>query len=163
LIAASVDSCRVVRHGSRKRSGSRRRIVLLYLHAGFMITGMALMASGVCIARFMRKHPWWLLSHRALGICGVLSIALGFATAVYMVAESGDGHFGVLHAYAGVVVILAAMATPILGQLQFTLKTKRMELRNAHRWAGAITLILIPLNMISGLVLAGYIPDMRSF
>jgi hypothetical protein len=137
--------------------------VLLYLHAGFMITGMSLMTAGVFIARYMRKKPWWLRSHRALGICGVLSIALGFSTAVYMVAASGDEHFAVLHAWAGAVVILAAMATPILGQLQFTLKNRRTEIRNAHRWAGAMTLILIPLNMISGLVLAGYIPDMRSF
>jgi predicted acyltransferase len=128
-----------------------------------MITGMALMTAGVFIARFMRKKPWWLRSHRALGICGVLSIALGFSTAVYMVTASGDEHFDVLHALAGAVIILAAMATPILGQLQFTLKNRRTELRNAHRWAGAMTLILIPLNMISGLVLAGYIPDMRSF
>jgi hypothetical protein len=137
--------------------------VLLYLHAGFMITGMTLMTAGVFIARFMRKKPWWLRSHRALGICGVLSIALGFSTAVYMVAASGDEHFAVLHAWAGAVVILAAVATPILGQLQFTMKNRRTELRNAHRWAGAMTLILIPLNMISGLVLAGYIPDMRSY
>lgn len=137
--------------------------MLLYLHAGFMITGLVLMTAGVCIARFMRKKPWWLRSHRALGICGVLSIVLGFATAVYMVAESGDEHFDVLHAYVGAVVILAAMATPILGQLQFTLKNRRTELRNAHRWSGAMTLILIPLNIISGLVLAGIIPDMRSF
>jgi hypothetical protein len=137
--------------------------VLLYLHAGFMITGMSLMTAGVFIARYMRKKPWWLRSHRALGICGVLSIALGFSTAVYMVAASGDEHFAVLHAWAGAVVILAAVATPILGQLQFTMKNRRTELRNAHRWAGAMTLILIPLNMISGLVLAGYIPDMRSY
>jgi predicted acyltransferase len=128
-----------------------------------MITGLALMTAGVFIARFMRKKPWWLRSHRALGICGVLSIALGFSTAVYMVAASGDEHFVVLHAWAGAVVILAAVATPTLGQLQFTMKNRRTELRNAHRWAGAMTLILIPLNMISGLVLAGYIPDMRSF
>jgi cytochrome bd-type quinol oxidase subunit 1 len=137
--------------------------MLLYLHAGFMITGLALMTAGVSIARIMRKKPWWLRRHRALGICGVLSIALGFSTAIYMVAQSGDEHFEVLHAYAGAVVILAVAATAILGQLQFTLKNRRTDLRNAHRWAGAMTLILVPLNMISGLVLAGYIPDMRSF
>jgi hypothetical protein len=137
--------------------------MLLYLHAGFMITGLALMTAGVSIARIMRKKPWWLRRHRALGICGVLSIALGFSTAIYMVAQSGDEHFEVLHAYAGAVVILAVAATAILGQLQFTLKNRLTDLRNAHRWAGAMTLILIPLNMISGLVLAGVIPDMRSF
>jgi len=137
--------------------------VLLYLHAGFMITGMVLMTAGVFIARFMRKKPWWLRSHKALGICGVLSIALGFSTAVNMVAASGDEHFDVLHAYVGAVVILAATATPVLGQLQFVLKERRAEIRKIHRWAGAITLILISLNIISGLVLAGVIPDMRSF
>jgi hypothetical protein len=128
-----------------------------------MITGMSLMTAGVFIARYMRKTPWWLRSHRALGICGVLSIALGFSTAVYMVAASGDEHFEAIHAWAGAVVILAAVATPILGQLQFTMKNRRAEFRNAHRWAGAMTLILVPLNMISGLVLAGIIPDLRSF
>jgi hypothetical protein len=137
--------------------------VLLHLHAGFMITGMALMTAGVFIARSMRKHPWWLRRHRALGVCGVLSIVLGFLTAVYMVAESGDKHFEVLHAYAGAVVILSAMAASVLGPLQFALKTERAELRKAHRWSGAMTLILLPLNMISGLVLAGILPDMRSY
>jgi hypothetical protein len=137
--------------------------VLLYVHAGFMTTGLVLMAAGVCIARYMRKHPWWLRSHRALGICGALSIVLGFLAAVYMVAVSGDEHFEVLHAWAGAVVILAATASAILGQLQFTLKNRRAELRKAHRWAGAMTLILVPLNMISGLVLAGIIPDVRTF
>jgi len=137
--------------------------VLLYVHAGFMTTGLVLMAAGVCIARYMRKHPWWLRRHRALGICGALSIVLGFLAAVYMVAVSGDEHFEVLHAWAGAVVILAATASAILGQLQFTLKNRRAELRKAHRWAGAMTLILVPLNMISGLVLAGIIPDVRTF
>ncbi len=135
--------------------------MLLYPHAGFMITGMVLMAAGVFIARSMRTR--WLRRHRMLGICGVLSIVLGFLAAVYMVAESGDDHFAVLHAWAGVLAILAATATSILGQLQFTMKNRRAELRKAHRWAGALTLILVPLNMISGLVLAGVIPDMRSF
>ena len=80
-----------------------------------------------------------------------------------MVALSGEEHFEVLHAYVGAVVILAATATPVLGQLQFALKERRAEIRKVHRWAGAITLVLISLNIISGLVLAGVIPDMRSF
>jgi lysylphosphatidylglycerol synthetase-like protein (DUF2156 family) len=129
------------------RSGSRRAIVLLYLHAGFMIAGLTLMTAGVTVARLMRKNPWWLRGHRALGACGSLSVVGGFATALTM----------------GAAVILAATATPVLGQLQFVLKERRAEIRKVHRWAGAITLILISLNIISGLVLAGIIPDMRSF
>jgi hypothetical protein len=145
------------------RSGSRRAIVLLYLHAGFMIAGLTLMTAGVTVARLMRKNPWWLRGHRALGACGSLSVVGGFAMALTMVAQSGEEHFGVLHAYVGAAVILAATATPVLGQLQFVLKERRAEIRKIHRWAGAITLILISLNIISGLVLAGIIPDMRSF
>jgi hypothetical protein len=145
------------------RSGSRRGIVLLYLHAGFMIAGFALMTAGVTVARLMRKRPWWLRGHRALGACGSLSVVGGLATALIMVADFGGPHFQVLHAWAGALVVLAATATPVLGQLQFVLKDRRTEIRKIHRWAGAITLILISLNIISGLVLAGVIPNVRSY
>jgi len=137
--------------------------VLLYLHAGFMITGLSLMTAGVTVARLMRKKTWWLRCHRVLGACGSLSIVGGFATALYMVADFGGPHFEVLHAWVGSLVVLSATAAPVLGQLQFVLKERRAEIRKVHRWAGATTLILISLNMISGLVLAGVIPDMRSF
>jgi len=128
-----------------------------------MIAGLTLMTAGVTVARLMRKKPWWLRGHRALGACGSLSVVCGFATALTMVADFGGPHFQVLHAWVGVLVVLAATATPVLGQLQFVLKERRAEIRKVHRWAGAITLILISLNIISGLVLAGVIPDMRSF
>jgi hypothetical protein len=128
-----------------------------------MIAGLALMTAGVTVARLMRKRPWWLRGHRALGACGSLSVAGGFATALTMVAGFGGPHFQVPHAWAGALVVLAATATPVLGQLQFVLKERRAEIRKIHRWAGAITLILISLNILSGLVLAGIIPDMRSF
>ena len=137
--------------------------MLLYLHAGFMITGLSLMTAGVAVARLMRTKPWWLRCHRALGACGALSVICGFATALTMVTMSGEEHFAVLHAYAGAVVILSATATPVLGQLQFVLKERRAEIRKIHRWAGAMTLIFLSLNILSGLVLAGVIPDMRSF
>jgi hypothetical protein len=137
--------------------------MLLYLHAGFMIAGLSLMAAGVTVAHLMRKRPWWLRGHRVLGACGSLSVVGGFATALYMVANNGGPHFEVLHAWVGVLVVLAATATPALGQLQFVLKERRTEIQKVHRRAGVITPILISLNMISGLVLAGVIPDMRSF
>jgi len=128
-----------------------------------MIAGLTLMTAGVTVARLMRKKPWWLRGHRALGACGSLSVVCGFATALTMVADFGGPHFQVLHAWVGVLVVLAATATPVLGQLQFVLTERRAEIRKVHSWAGAITLILISLNIISGLVLAGVIPDMRSF
>lgn len=135
----------------------------LVLHAGFMIAGLVLMSGGVSVARLMREKPWWLRGHRGMGACGSLSVVGGVSTALYMVADFGGPHFDVLHAYMGAVVVLAAMATPVLGQLQFVLKERRAEIRKFHRRAGAMTLILLFLNILSGLVLAGVIPTMRSY
>jgi putative copper export protein len=80
-----------------------------------------------------------------------------------MVAGFGGPHFQVLHAWVGGIVALFAVATPILGHLQFTLKSRRAEIRKAHRWSGAMTLILLSLNILSGLVVAEILPNMRSF
>jgi hypothetical protein len=137
--------------------------MLLTLHAGFMVAGLVFMTAGVCMARFLRKKAWWLRGHRALGACGAISVLCGLTAAVAMVAGFGGPHFQVLHACVGAIVALFAVATPVLGHLPFILKNRRTEVRKVHRWAGATTLILISLNIISGLVLAGIIPDMRSF
>lgn len=132
--------------------------MLLYLHAGFMIAGLVLMTAGVSIARLMRQRPWWLRGHRALGACGSLSVVGGLSAAVYMVADFGGPHFQVLHAWVGAVVVLSAVATPVLGQLQFIMKERRAEVRKFHRRAGVMTLLLLFLNILSGLVLAEIIP-----
>lgn len=137
--------------------------MLLYLHAGLMITGLSLMAAGVAIARRLRRKPWWLRAHRALGACGALSVAGGLAAAVAFVAGFGGPHFDVLHAWVGALAVSAAVSTPVLGGLQFVLPARRAEIRKAHRRAGAMTLILLFLNILSGLVLAGILPDVRSF
>lgn len=132
--------------------------MLLYLHAGFMIAGFVLMAAGVTVARLMRKRSWWLRGHRALGACGALSGLCGISAAVAMVAGFGGPHFQVLHAWVGLIVAFFATATPVLGQLQFIMKERRVEVRKLHRRAGAITLILLFLNILSGLVLVEVIP-----
>lgn len=128
-----------------------------------MIAGLVLMTAGVTAARLMRKRPWWLRVHRALGTCGALSVLCGVSAAVAMVAGFGGPHFQVLHAWVGAVAAFLAMATPALGQLQFVTKQRRAEVRKLHRWAGAMTLILLFLNILSGLVLVEVIPNMRSF
>jgi hypothetical protein len=78
--------------------------VLLFLHAGFMITGRSLMAAGVAVARLGRNNPWWLRIHKAAGPGGFSAVP-GLSTAFYMVAESSDKHLDVLHARAGAAVI----------------------------------------------------------
>ena len=121
------------------------------------------MTAGVTAARLMRTRPWWLRVHRALGTCGALSVLCGVSAAVAMVAGFGGPHFQALHAWVGAVAAFLAMATPALGQLQFVTKQRRAEVRKLHRWAGAMTLILLFLNILSGLVLVEVIPNMRSF
>ena len=137
--------------------------MLLYLHAGFMIAGFVLMAAGVTVARLMRKRSWWLRGHRTLGACGALSVFCGISAAVAMVAGFGGPHFQVLHAWVGLIVAFFATATPVLGQLQFVMKERRAEIRKVHRWSGAMTLILLFLNILSGLVVAEILPNVRSF
>ncbi len=116
------------------------------------------MAAGVIVARLMRKRPWWLRGHRGLGACGALSVLCGFSAAVAMVAGFGGPHFQVLHAWIGGLAAFFATATPVLGQLQFILKERRAEARKLHRRAGAVTLVLLFLNILSGLVLVEVIP-----
>jgi hypothetical protein len=43
------------------------------------------------------------------------------------------------------------------------MKERRAEVRKVHRWSGAMTLILLFLNILSGLVIAEIIPNVRSF
>ena len=123
--------------------------MLLTLHAGFMATGLVLMIAGVCTARFLKKKAWWLRGHRTLGACGACSVLCGVTAAFAMVDGFGGPHFQVLHAWVGAIVVMFAVATPALGQLQFVLKGRRAEIRTFHRWSGAMTLILLALNRIA--------------
>lgn len=137
--------------------------MLLTLHAGFMATGLVLMIAAVGTARYLKKKAWWLRGHRALGACGAIAVLCGVTAAAVLVAGFGGPHFQVLHAWVGAIVVSFAVATPVLGQLQFVLKGRRAEIRRIHRWSGAMTLILLSLNILSGLVVAEILPNMRSF
>jgi hypothetical protein len=128
-----------------------------------MIAGLVLMTAGVTRARIMRKRPGWLRGHRARGACGARSVLFGVSAAVAMGAGFGGPHFQVLHAWVGAVAAFFAVATPALGQLQFVTRQRRAEVRKLHRWAGAMPLILLFLNILSGLVLVEVIPNVRSF
>ena len=137
--------------------------MVIYVHGGFMVTGFSLMAAGFAVARFLRKKRFWLRTHRALGLSGASSIGLGFLTALYMVSDFGGDHFAVLHAYVGAVTVFLSAMTPTLGQLPFVLRSRAAEIRTWHRWSGAMTLLMVFLTILSGLVQAGVLPDLREF
>lgn len=136
--------------------------MVLFVHGGFMVAGFSLMAAGFAAARLLRKKPFWLKAHRALGLAGTSSIGLGFLTALNMVSDFGGEHFAVLHANVGVVTVFLSLMTPALGQLQFVFRSRAAEIRTWHRWSGAMTLLMVFLTILSGLVQAGILPDLRS-
>lgn len=115
------------------------------------------MTAVVGVARFLRRKQWWLKIHRPAGITGAVCLSAGFATAVVMVYQSGDGQFEVPHAWLGLATVLCALAAPTLGYLQFKIRSKIQHLRLWHRRTGYAALILTLLSALSGLFVAGII------
>lgn len=124
-------------------------------HATPMIIGSILMLMGAIVSRFFKGNRWWLNVHRALGVTGALISLFGFSIAFYMISASGEIHFNVLHSYLGAVTIFMVLITPIIGFLQFRLKSNRTLIRKVHRWSGHITITLMVIAIISGMVQAG--------
>jgi len=130
-------------------------MAIFYAHAGLMVGGFLLMATGVTAAMFFRKKRWWLKLHRLAGVAGTCAFFLGVAMAFLMVAQAGEAHLKMPHAWLGTAVFLLAVVTPGLGQLQFRWKEKAQKIRALHRWSGRLTLAAAALNIFSGLWLAG--------
>lgn len=123
------------------------------LHAGSMVVGFVLMATGVMVAMSLRTRRWWLKTHRLLGSLGAASAILGLIAAIIMVSLSSGHHLSGLHPSLGSVTVLAAAVTPTLGALQFRLRNKKI--RVVHRWAGRFTIVLGAGAVVTGLHLAG--------
>ncbi len=125
-------------------------------HATLMILGLALLTTGMLVARYRKARKGWLSLHKALGLVGATFVLLGLITAVYMVAVSSGRHFAAVpHTYLGTLALLFLGITPLLGYAQFHVTANRSKLRAIHRWSGRITLFLIALTLLTGLSLVG--------
>lgn len=116
-----------------------------------MSLGFLLLAAGAGIARFQRQQRGWLDVHKTVGRIGAAAMLAGLVVAFLMVGRAGSGHIQVPHAGIGLVVILSASVTLMLGQLQFKIRDRAKQLREKHRWAGRITLIVGMAAILSGL------------
>lgn len=125
---------------------------MFLFHAGFMGAAFAVLFSGWLVARYARRRRWWLRVHRGLAYGGVFMVFAGFT--VMSLGKTG-GHFRVPHAWLGAAVLALAVATPVLGNLQFVFREKMRGIRAAHRFSGRVTLGLMGINIFSGLRLAG--------
>jgi steroid 5-alpha reductase family enzyme len=112
------------------------------------------MTTGVVIARYGKQKKWWLKAHRILGILGTFQVWAGFFAATIMVSRHGGEHFDVPHAWLGLGIALLALAAPLAGQMQLTLRNKAPRLRIVHHWTGRLTLAFLLINMTIGLFLA---------
>ncbi len=128
---------------------------MVAIHAGFMLAGFLAMAGGITVALSARKKRWWLSIHKMCGFTGVLFVILGFIGAIYMVSRYTGTHFAVPHAYLGIVTILCTLFTFTMGIVQFKAGENKAQTRLIHRWSGRVTLLLILVNILSGLSLTG--------
>jgi hypothetical protein len=128
-----------------------------YAHAGGVTAGFLLIAAGFVIVKFYRQKRWWLKYHRTAGNIGPLCFLGGLAAAVLMVAQSGEEHLKIPHAWLGISTLALVVATPVIGHMQFRIKSRIRQLRVMHRWFGRVTLALALLALLSGLRAAGFI------
>lgn len=112
------------------------------------------MTAGAVIARYMKKKKWRLTAHRIFGILGAFQVWAGIFAATVMVSRSGGGHLGIPHAWLGMLIALLALAAPLTGQMQLTLRNRLPRLRIIHPWIGRLTLAFLILNAAIGLLLA---------
>ena len=132
--------------------------IMIYLHAGFMIAGLLLLVLGISSAVFMRRHKrWWLTMHKSCAYGTLLCTIVAIVVAFIMVATSGAPHLKVPHAYLGLFILLLIITTLTLGIAQFKIRKKTAMIRRLHRIAGVSTVILMFINIISGLFLTGFL------
>jgi hypothetical protein len=111
------------------------------------------------LARYLRKARWWLKMHRLLGVTSACAGGLGIAAASVMVQLTTGVHIRVVHSYAGLVTLAAFIASPLLGQAIFAVKSKeaKRSLRVWHRWIGRAAVLLMLGTIVLGLFQAGWL------
>jgi len=130
-------------------------VYLFLTHVILMSLSFVLMVTGMFIARSRKKIRWWLKVHRPMGIVGAVTGVAGLVIASIMVASRSAVHLRVLHAWLGLITIIAIAATPIIGQAFLKLKKDKKILRTTHRWMGRVSLALMLAVIILGLFQAG--------
>jgi hypothetical protein len=131
-------------------------MILFKWHAGLMAAAFLSFFSALLVAATQRRKPWWLQCHRAAGILGTLFILSGMTAAIAAVAVAAKGHLRSPHTWIGALTIAAALATPILGLLQFKFR-ERMggRISAIHRLSGRILTGAALVTILFGLRIAG--------
>jgi len=126
---------------------------LWIIHASLMVLGFLLMLTGMVIARFYKDTTWWFKRHKRIAPFGAAISVVGLIMGLIMVSMSSGEHFTIPHHILGLLAIIYAITTPILGIAQFKIMKNKKKIRAAHRWSGRITITLMALNIIFGISL----------
>jgi len=132
-------------------------MILFKWHAALMAAAFLSFFSALLVAATQRRKSWWLRRHRAVGILGTLFILSGMTAAIAAVAAAATGHLRTPHTWLGALTIAAAVATPILGLLQFKIREPAARLRATHRLSGRILTGAALVTILFGLRMAGYL------
>jgi hypothetical protein len=125
------------------------------LHSLPMLLGFFFMITGIIIAKTLKKKDWWFKAHKYLNSVGSLLAIIGLTIAIYMVSESGSGHFRVPHAILGGITIFLLVLSPILGFLLMKGTENTEKLRPLHRWVGRIAIALMLIVILTGYSMVG--------
>jgi hypothetical protein len=124
-------------------------------HAVLMLTGFILMATGIAIARYLKKKKWRMKVHKIITVIGVSFGMAGLILGIIMVEQTTEVHFRILHDIIGTISVLTFIITPVLGFLMFKIKGKGKQMRLAHVWMGRLDVfLLVIISIILGFLSA---------
>lgn len=126
-------------------------------HAALMVSGLVLALVAANSAMNKTPKTSWLRVHKAVGALGVILVVVGLLLASYMVSARGGPHFRVYHAYLGIVTLLLAILTPVVGMVSLKRRPPSPGIRGMHIWFSRVTLVLLIVTAASGILSAGLI------
>jgi len=132
-------------------------MILFQWHVALMAAGSAMVAAAALIAATQRQRRWWLRLHRGAGLSGAVLILSGAAAAGAAVTLSAGIHLRLPHTWLGTLTVAAAVATPLLGLLQFKIRERAGSLRAYHRLGGRILAGATLITVLLGLRLVGFL------
>jgi hypothetical protein len=125
------------------------------VHAALMDFAIALLLSGMIIARRKKSDRFWLPRHQLLGIIGALILLISLGTAYYMISFSSGVHFRVPHAFIGAGALSLSLLVPILGFAMLRGPARLPLFRPLHVWLGRVALATLAAGSLTGLFAAG--------
>jgi hypothetical protein len=122
------------------------------VHAVLMVIGAIVLLGAAGLAARKQIRGWY-RHHRFLGATGSLLVVAGIGSAVIMVSWTGGPHLRVVHGALGVVTISLLALVLAVGFTREQIRKGDPWMRKIHIWAAAAAIVMLVLNVISGLAM----------